>query len=575
MDQSPVGRLQRADSRGAAVVLVGGQMTVDDGSTLDSRQPILGDPGSVVTRKSLATSLLWWTTVASLVNPILQDAGTGAFALVIGGRTVAEVRPDGELRRTRLATFLRGGSTSADIVRCIDEPLPDGYQLVAKESVDQWVDPTGYRQVNTLFGYRFNHVGERWVFLDGNDYYLPKVIAHIHPSVIVDTSGAFARGSTHPSTTEEGAPLPDYYAGHLMEFDKRRFLDEQIVVVMPHTHGAESFISSYLHWVEKRRPNDDPSTWTPIEPNLWDPAAPPDPIRYTCPVPVRASFKVTGLMQGGRWNDPSHLEAARSLLLARYDLKIGIWDLANNPTLRHTLLKPGSSIEASIELAEVPRAASERARRQVAKKMAQRATEADGRRQIDPQLEPLRGVGWSTLTPGTDLFLPMSELIPLSVIRRSQSYPDEEMWPLVRLELAISKRHTVIKVFTIMYNQVDLKAYVRSRRQALEEIASPEACTLSGTGRFSVWETSCGWGDDADWTAVATEIAKRSPRWERAFDDLCKECRGLLARWATIDESHSHTALPPSSTMVEGPLTPESLGQPMPPQMTVPGDVPS
>ncbi|MGH9106358.1 MAG: hypothetical protein ACRDZX_11085 [Acidimicrobiales bacterium] len=113
-------------SSGPLVVLVGGQMTVDDGSTLDSRQPIVGDPGSQVTRKSLAASLLWWATVSSLVDPILRSSGDNAFAMVIGARSVVEVRSDGELRRTRLRTFLPGGSTLADIVRVIVARNPEG-----------------------------------------------------------------------------------------------------------------------------------------------------------------------------------------------------------------------------------------------------------------------------------------------------------------------------------------------------------------------------------------------------------------------------------------------------------------
>ena len=65
----------------------------------------------------------------------------------------------------------------------------------------------------------------------------------------------------------------------------------------------------------------------------------PDPIAYTCPVPVQADFTVTGLVQNGEWQDPSDLEAARSLLQASDDLKIGIWDLVGNATLRRTLLE--------------------------------------------------------------------------------------------------------------------------------------------------------------------------------------------------------------------------------------------
>lgn len=179
------------DARGAnavTVVLIGGPMTVDDGSTLDSRQPIIGDPSSRITRASLATSLLWWTTVTSLVSPILDSSAPDAFALVIGSRSVVEVRPDGNLRRIRLRSLLPGGSATADVLRSIDEPLPDGYELVAQESFQQWKESQGNKQVEVLFGCRIPRGSERWVFLDRGEYYLHLAASRMRPSIIVDTS---------------------------------------------------------------------------------------------------------------------------------------------------------------------------------------------------------------------------------------------------------------------------------------------------------------------------------------------------------------------------------------------------
>ena len=75
---------------GQRIILIGGPMTVDDGSTLDSRQPVTGDPASNVTRVSLATSLLWWTTASSLVGQILDSKENDPYALShrqsLGGR---------------------------------------------------------------------------------------------------------------------------------------------------------------------------------------------------------------------------------------------------------------------------------------------------------------------------------------------------------------------------------------------------------------------------------------------------------------------------------------------------------
>ena len=96
----------------------------------------------------------------------------------------------------------------------------------------------------------------------------------------------------------------------------------------------------------------------------------PDPLDYASAVPVQAEFKITGLIQEGAWQDPSDLEAARALLQYRYDLTIGIWDLASNPTLRATLLdvvevRPAPPIEVA-----VPAAANARAKSKLDKEQA-------------------------------------------------------------------------------------------------------------------------------------------------------------------------------------------------------------
>jgi hypothetical protein len=391
------------------------------------------------------------------------------------------------------------------------------------------------------------------------------VATKIRPAVVIDTSNSVATDTTNSVVTDTGELSTDSFTHNLRVFEESRLLDDRVVVVMPHTNRAESFLGRYAHGVGSARPGDDPSSWTPPPETVWDPAAPPDPLRYTCPVPVQASFKVTGLVQDGRWRDPSDLDAARSLLQARYDLKIGIWDLVNNPTLRRTLLDVAPIPEAPPQTIEVPAGAGERARRRVAAKAQQRAQEAEARHRMDPFLQPLRDIGWRTLTRRVDLCLPLTELIPLSTIRRAQSWPDDEPFPLVQLDLAIGKRQSEISAFTIMYNLVDLKAYARSRRRFLEDVASPEICTLAGTGRLSLWRTHSGWADDAEWGVIAAEVAKRSSMWQTAFEDLCKECRGFLERWATTDQGLRHTAsLQPPSPPREGLSTLPPLGQPPP-----------
>ena len=514
-------------SRAATVLLIGGPMTVDDGSTLDSRQPVIGDPSSRVTRASLATSLLWWTTVTSIVGPILDSSGPGAFALVIGTRSVVEVRPDGDLRHIRLRSMLPGGSTTVDVLRCVDEPLPDGYELVARETLEQWRESKDHRQLEVLFGCRFHRESERWVFLNRGEYYLPLAAARVRPSVVVDTS----LGDEIEEDGKEYEPFVESFKA----FERTRLRGSEVVVVMPHTHRTEAFLQRYANWVAAGRPQENSSRWSFPPPNSWSPSDPPDPARYGYPVPVQAKFKVTGFLRDGEWRDPADLEAARSLLQARYDLKIGFWDLVNNATLRRTLLPALPPDQVPATSIGVPTGAAQRTHRQLSRRRAERAREEEARHSIESTLRPLRDIGWTKFIPRCDLCLPLTDFVALSTIRRAATWPDDEPYPLVQLELTISKRHCDVSVFTIMYSDVDLRRYIHARRQLLEEIAAPAACALTGSARISLYRKPGGWADGVDWATAASAIADRSSLWREAFEALCQECRTMLEQWAIAD----------------------------------------
>ena len=167
--------------RGPTVILVGGPMTVDDGSTLDSRQPIAGDPASEVTRKCLATSLLWWTTAFSLAGLLLDSDDASRHALLVGGRSVVELEPDGALRQLRLRSLLPGGTATVELVRTHRaQPLPEGFDEAS--ALRSWSgEPAG------VVGFKSSGPG-RWRFLDGDEYYLRWAGPQLGAGVIIDTS---------------------------------------------------------------------------------------------------------------------------------------------------------------------------------------------------------------------------------------------------------------------------------------------------------------------------------------------------------------------------------------------------
>ena len=370
------------------IILVGGPMTVDDGSSLDSRQPVAGDPASHVTHSSLATSHLWWFATSSLVGRLLDSAGESSFALLIGNRSVVELRPDEMLRRTGLRSVLPGGTSKLELIRTsFDETLPDGY--TQSRRLQNWSG-----EVMGTVGFKTGDPDCRWRFLQGNEFYLSVAGKDIGASVVIDTSETITGGDRLVS-------------GVYAAFEQRRLYAVDSILVMPHTHRTESLIRGYLAWVRAGRPD----TAEPAAPSPPPGTPPPNPIHYTCPVPVQAEFGVTGLVRHDQWCDPSDVEAARALLQARYDLKIGIWDLVGNPTLRRTLLASTPHVPTPTHSAPVPAGAAQRAQKRVAEKAAERSEEERALHSITAHLHPLEVLGWNRSgNAGNAMVLPLTSI---------------------------------------------------------------------------------------------------------------------------------------------------------------------
>jgi hypothetical protein len=487
-----------------SIVLIGGPMTMDDGSKLDSRQPVEGDPASQIVQRSLGTSWLWWETASSVVLPILDGGGPNVFALIFGQRSVVEVDSRGELKRTRLGSILRGGVGSVSVVRTGigDNELPEGYEEVA--ALRAWNGES-----LGVIGVRDGEAGCRWRFVEGPAY-LEHTAERIGARVVVNTDPWM------PGPVDQGR-----YGSARFEALERDLLSlDGSVLVLPHTHATEGWLGSYVDWVESGRPVSPP---TSQDLPAWDPEGPPDPIRYTHAVPARADFQVTGLIQDGQWRDSADLEAARSLLHSRYDLKIGIWDLAGNRVLRSTLLDESGTPAPPSEAAQVPHGAAERADAVVREKLDQRALI----RSIVERMNPLRAAGWQAARyPYEQMHLPLTEPLALWPGR-------EETEPLLWLTLTVSKRRTTVSVWSPMDREVDLVAHVKELQSQLSSSAGEATIDLD-SGWPTIWKAHGGWGDDVDWSARARELASRTSEWFEMFRGLADECRGARReRWRT------------------------------------------
>jgi hypothetical protein len=429
------------------IIMVGGVFTTEDGTTLDSRQPMVGDPRGQVVYRTLSHSHLWWEVVRRLTDSVVKSK-PGSYALVDGPRQVFDVASDGAIKRVSLADFLAVGTPES----------------------------------NWHFPFDESRAGKSYVDLYGGS------------GAVVDISQA----------NKGGSDLLAHFRGLL-----RRNPGQ--VLIVPHTHYLQEFFGEValagqgeLAWAAyaAQHPRDSPEAGRKL-----------DPLDYTSAVPVQAEFKITGLIQDGAWQDPSDLEAARALLQARYDLKIGIWDLASNPTLRATLLdvvevQPAPPVEVA-----VPAAASARAKSKLDKEQAIWKEWA-------VRLNPLTHVGWKRRRGGGISF------------SFALCEPVQGPRAALHLWLSLSKTQATVRVqceLQEVYMYEGLQRYLVARRPVFEWIAAPTATDLEATTP-AIWVAVGGTATDGiDWAARGRDIADCTPKWRTAFEDLVFECRRIGA----------------------------------------------
>ena len=348
-------------------ILVGGRLTREDGEALDSRQPVEGDPRSTVTCRILSESLAWWMTTLSLVNAILDSQGPDAFALVIGRQSVVELKPDGSLRRIRLRSLLEGDVGTVHVHTFESEAsLPENYVKVG-----EW--QTADHVPNLVVGVELDSEAHRWRFLKGA---ATSVDAHstIGQKVVANTTSHFSAYSY--STYEQ-------LAGGLIH-------------VVPHTHGTESYLRGLTEWVRRGRPPSGQFDHWMRDGRLPEGLMPPTP---GAAVVADAEFGVTGLYRDGQWQDPAGLEAARAFVESRFDLRIGIWDLADNAALRRSLLKPRAMAPAPTKKATAPKGSARHSARLESARKALNERQVELIHTISQHFKSLASEKWEVLEP--------------------------------------------------------------------------------------------------------------------------------------------------------------------------------
>jgi hypothetical protein len=455
------------------IVLIGGRLTLSDGSEVDSRQPATDDTTADALQDALTGCAEWWSTVSSIVAPTLEDP-EGGFAVIFSPRrSILHVMSDGEIRRSVIRKFLRGTVGSVSVMRSAKaESLPTDYRSLARLRSPKGADMGSV-------GVRFDNPMPRWCFVDGTDYYFG-IVANRMSRILVDATGTFLNFTNHWYST-----LPNEYS------DTSQRLQ---IVVMPDTVDVRDRIADHLAGRPRKIP--EPPELPPA-PDV--PGAPRDPADFLSIPVLRAACSVSGLLRAGQWEDAAGLEAARMLLLKRYDLKLGLWDLALNPVLRSTVLESRPVQPVPDEPVQAPASEWKRAERKAEKATARREAKQLKIRQANAALkQELEPVGWRLdcdLFPranvekyGPWLYLPLTEPIPVW---------KGEVQPLVALRIdvyASSIRLVVWHFLPSPYNELDISAFIERRREDFESVA-PLPPFPKARNEVPLWTASIGWND--------------------------------------------------------------------------------
>jgi hypothetical protein len=486
----------------ATIILVGGPMTLDDGSVVDSRQTTIDDEYADVYRKAMGSSEQWWVTVSSVVDSILESSDPNAFALILGPRSLVEIRPDGSLKRRRLSKFLRGGVGNISVAyRNASQPLPEGYRET--KTVEN------HNGLWARFGVKLESELRRWMFSD-LDFGFDALVDEFRPAVIVDTTNRFARRAWSES----------------LQAIETEFLLEGITLILPHTAGSERFLGDYERWCAVGRPDfEHESPTEPIDGDWNDRPI----LHYAETVAVDGSFAVTGLVRRGSRRDPSNFEAARSLLQTRFDLKIGIWDLEDNPILRASLLKPEPipflpTNPVMVPTAIVDRASNKKIERDTARRKA--ALEKSTALQlINESMTGLSAIGWPPLDEQGRATFPLSKPVLYYGERKTIS----------NLLLFVDKRRTTLTLSRYFDDEIKTAEYLANEKTELATMASQELLGFPdtdeiewfSTGSQILWRRQIGWADQADWQSLAKMLLANTPVWQNLTKPLVAEVTKL------------------------------------------------
>lgn len=336
------------------------------------------------------------------------------------------------------------------------------------------------------------------------------------------------------------------------EFEASWFKRGTLAVIAPHTSAAQIYLDGYVEWVQGGRRRDMPGA--PLPDFDWGASGLP------AMVPVEADFCVTGLLQNGTWITPGPFESARRLLQARFDLKIGIWDLVTNDILRSTLLQELEGTAVSAEPAVKPKREVERELEKAANLSPEQRKQAERQDSVATAIANLLdGSGWICPERG-----PRGDFDPNNRFRRSlviatapDCFPAEAEMRHPSLLPGTPVVWVSFEISQLLLNNLEVKLalpvalgdgpsnpawnFVFDHREVIEEIAKPYEggvrSYLAGpvaSHRLFAWQ-----GDSVDCEEVIGAVAERGRSWSELFQPLAQLICEKIASDPQLGKSES------------------------------------
>ena len=441
---------------GPTIILVGGEVTLDSGVTVDSRQPLADDEWDFVLREAVASSEGWWLFVKSLSDTILAEASPDAWALASVNKTVRRPKADGSLQRVP-----------------INKLLGDAFDLMGIAG-----KTGGAPEIPAMKSTARYRVLPYLLRMDDLQVDQP-------PTVVVS--------SVH-ETYDDGT---DIVGQRPLDVFLSRW--PEATIVLPHTPMIEAKVESVLaNGVRRPQPGvglasrthpDESGRYVAARERLAE-------LRQAQPYVLSGDLHVTYWMDQGRLMNPVDLDAALAFLGARYDLTFGLWDLARDPILRDSLLTKSAPRELDSSPAPVPAEVMESARSKAEERASSKAHEKMERKRVDSVIgSALSAAGWQKVKRGYQF--PAGPKRALS--------PGAEPRPVVVVRLEIQKRQATVSLYELSRTG-RAEAFLRAHADEIKDVTGrpPEPDTQTIV-RFP----DLGWdGDTEPWASKIPILQK-------------------------------------------------------------------